>query len=103
MSLLTVAADMDGTLPKLSARMRRLGLFGMHKLGRLLEKPNRYLPLMGQTGLRERAVVHVYMMRPDGPDVSVSIPTAMNAKYRVRRALDSRLMAARAFIRIERI
>lgn len=42
------------------------------------------------------------MMRPDGPDVSVSIPTTMNTKYRVRRALESRLMAARARIRSER-
>lgn len=81
--------------------MRRLGLFGVHKLGPFLEGPTRYLPLMGQTGLRERAVVHVYMMRPDGPDVSVSIPTAMNTKCRVRHALESRLMAARTRIMTE--
>jgi hypothetical protein len=42
------------------------------------------------------------MMRPDGPDVSVSIPTIMNTKYRVHRALDSRVTAARARIRSER-
>src|ERR1700728_5190076 len=42
------------------------------------------------------------MMRPDGPDGSGSIPTTMNTKYRVRRALESRLMAARARIRSER-
>ena len=42
------------------------------------------------------------MMGPDGPDVSVSIPTTMNTKYRVRRALDSRFTAAWAQLRSQR-
>ena len=41
-------------------------------------------------------------MGPDGAGVSVSIPTTMNTKYRVHRALDSRVTAARARIRSER-